>query len=225
MFSGTLISSYQVAEISLYELGLYSAFYPESEKAPRLNALYACLLAVKSFLNTHFSPSASLYPSDPYVKWVQMGYVLLMGFKLCVCDADGWDFDHARKILDFTSHLNILIGQLELLLQLRNPSGRHPTAGAENASYRPDIFSRFLRQTRRFKAWYESMVAEKAVLQAVDAPYPTPPSTFPFGNRALDISADGFGSGVDLMNIDEVFWQDLMSQNDDWSGDWYPDTM
>jgi hypothetical protein len=39
------------------------------------------------------------------------------------------------------------------------------------------------------------------------------------------MSMDGFGSEVNLMNIDESFWQDLMNQNNDWSENWYPVTM
>jgi hypothetical protein len=62
-FVDIIISNYQTAEINLYELGLYSAFYLESEKGHRLNARYACLLAVKPFCNTQFSRSAHSIPA------------------------------------------------------------------------------------------------------------------------------------------------------------------
>jgi hypothetical protein len=77
-----------------------------------------------------------------------MGYVLLMGFKLCICTADGWDLDHACKTLDFNTHLDVLIGKLELVLQLRHQSGKRPAVVPESVTYRLDNFSRFLRQTR-----------------------------------------------------------------------------
>lgn len=215
-----------MAEISLYELGLYSAFYPESEKAYRLSTLYACLLAVKAFFTTRFSTDASFSPSDPYVKWVQMGYVLLMGFKLCICAADGWDLSHAREFLDFPAHLDILIAKLEVVIQLRHPSGENPgPSKLRNGSYRLDIFSRFVRQARRFKAWYESMLAEKTTSGvARNAAYPTPPS-FQLSSQDLDMAMEGFGSEDVLMNIDESFWQSLMSQNIDWTENWYPGTL
>jgi hypothetical protein len=210
-----------MAEISLYELGFYSAFYPESEKAYRLSTLCACLVAVKTFFDIHFTSDASFYPSDPYVKWVQMGYVLLMGFKLCICNVDGWDLDHVRQVLDFPTHLDVLVGKLELVIQLRHQSGGTSAPSATRQVFsRSDIFSRFFRQARRFKAWYESMLAEKVMPQAiVDSSYPTPPS-FQLSNQDLDMAMEGFGSEEFLMNIDETFWQNLMNQNEDWTQNW-----
>ena len=209
-----LVSHFHLTLINLYELGPYSAFYPESEKVYRLSTLNSGLLAVKSYFNIHFTANASFSSSDPYYKWIETGYVLLMGFKLCICTADGWDLDQARKVLDFPGHLNILILRLEAGIQLFNQYGG-------NCSHRPSIFSRFLRQARRFKTWYKSMLVAETSQVVLDAAYPTPPY-FQLSDQDLNMISDGFRSEDALMEIDESFWQSLMK--DDWSENWSPGT-
>lgn len=218
------MSHYRLVEINLYELSLYSAFYPEGEKAYRLSTLYSGLLAVKSFFTTYFVANAAFSPSDPYHKWVQMGYVLLMGFKFCICTADGWDRDHARKVLEFPAHLDALIAKLEVAIQVRNQSGRYSMQSQTGySSCRPDIFTRFLRQARRFKAWYESILVTETSQVVLDAAYPTPPS-FQSSNQNMDMVMDGFRSDDVLVDIDQILWQSLMNDNEDWSENWYPGT-
>jgi hypothetical protein len=80
-----------------------------------------------------------------YASWVRIGYALLMGLKLSLLTADGWDLDHVRDVLNFSQSLEKLIKTLETAVQVRSEDQEH-ILGIEKEL---DIFSRFLRRICR----------------------------------------------------------------------------
>src|ERR1700712_758280 len=132
------MSSVQVAEINLYEIGLYNGFFSNGEKMDRISILHSCLITVKRFFEAHFNPSSSFSASIAYHKWIQTGYVLLVGFKLCICTAEAWDLQYARDTLDFSEHIGHLIRKLEFEVPIRVQT----KMSVENGIPDSEIFSR-----------------------------------------------------------------------------------
>lgn len=205
----------QVVEISLYEVGLYSTFFLERDKMQRIDILHACLTSVKKFFDTHFNVESSFEASISYSKWMQSGYALLMGFKLCLCSAEGWDLQYVREVLNFPLHLNELIRKLKIEVSRAQTINSH-----QSDAKKPEIFARYLRQLRHVRDWYDSTLPETLHIQ-------TPPKTphfiphrlqFTQRNNTITIPApptEGMYEDM-LMNLDNDFWNSVYSNNDDW---------
>ena len=208
----------QIAEISLYEIGVYRAFNPENDTAHRLTLLYACLMAVKTFFETHFSPSSPIPPSLCYMMWIQSGYALLMGIKLCCCIADGWDLGHVREVLQFLPSIDTMISKLERIIQLRKPNEEYPIPVASDESVpNDDIFSRYLRQMCCVKRWYLLMISSNKIPPSECSPettqkqrqlpkpnlqsFPQPPTPDSTMELAEPIPEDF------VMGVGDDFWQ------------------
>jgi hypothetical protein len=174
------------------------------------------LTSVKNFFDSHFNAESSFEPSISYVKWIHSGYAILMGFKLCLCSAEGWDLQYVREVLDFPFYLNELIRKLEIEVPLRAKTSKNPESDANN----PEIFSRYLMQLRHVRDWYNSTLPETLHIQ-------TPPKTphfiphhlqFTQRNNTATIPAppmEGMYEDM-LMNLDTDFWNSVYNNNDDW---------
>jgi hypothetical protein len=134
-----------VAEIYLYEIGLARSFWLGGGKNDRITTLYSCLMATKRFVDTHFSSSSVFPPSHAYFMWIFSGYVVLIGLKLSVCDADGWDTVHAREVLNFPHFIDIVAGKLEKIVHIRSSQSKS------------DIFTWYLRQMLCIKLYGSSL--------------------------------------------------------------------
>ncbi|KAE8454439.1 hypothetical protein EG329_000061 [Mollisiaceae sp. DMI_Dod_QoI] len=204
-----VVSCYQIAEISLYEIGLYRPFWQESDKDYRLKTLYACLVAVKTYLDSHFSPVAHVPASLPYFIWILSGYALLLGAKLCFSNADGWDKDYARTLLDHSAVIDRVTNKLEAILRLRTPHGKS------------EIFTRYIRQIR-CKQFQNALAASSIVSRGnkQDASLQSLPvdkqmadlthAANPFLHEAEQPFID------DQMFMDDSFWQGLLDNDNDW---------
>ncbi len=215
---------YQAAEISLYEIGLYHAFNVQDEKAHRLNVLYSCLLAVKTFFNTHFSLSYPVSSARCYTTWAQCRYAIRMGIKLLrIPDAEGWDSDHAREVLDFPGMTEKVIAKLKVITRLRKRNGEqsmsHDVSNAEH-----DIFSQYLKQMQCLKNWSESLQSSNSTLRgtcstsysqqpAEDEGHDLDPADIPSETGFAQSFPDNF---LMTTESDNYLWEALHGQNDDW---------
>jgi hypothetical protein len=149
--AASVLAHYQAAEISLYEIGLYYAFNAEDDKVYRFSILYSCLLAIKTFFSTHFTPSYQVSRARSYITWLQCGYAIRVGIKLLhIPSADGWDSDHAREVLGFPGAMEVVIDKLEVMARLRKQSEEQSTSH-EISNPDRDIFSLYLKQMRCLK--------------------------------------------------------------------------
>ena len=201
----TVVSCLQVAEISLYEIGLYRPFWQENDKSHRLTALYACLVAVKSYFDDHFAPGIRVPVSFPYFMWILNGYALLLGAKLCFSNADGWDLDHARTLLDYVNVIDKVTEKLEAIVHLRTPHGKS------------EIFTRYIKQLRckQIRGMGNGNRRDAASLPPVSMDSymadhdPNEPANLflPEASHALY---------NDQIFMDDSFWQGLLDADNDW---------
>lgn len=197
------MSCLQVAEISLYEIGLYRPFWQESDKSHRLTTLYACLVAVKSYFDDHFAPGVRVPASFPYFMWILNGYALLLGAKLCLVNADGWDFDHARTLLDYVNVIDRVTEKLEAIVRLRTPHGKH------------EIFTRYIKQIRckqiRGMGSGNRQHAASFPLVAMEEDMANPSQS-----TNLFLSNSNHTLYDDQIFMDDSFWQGLLDNDNDW---------
>lgn len=135
-FLDVFIASFQMAEIGLYEVGLYRVFNSTSDKLYHLSILDSCLTAVKTFFDYNFSPDSPFPTSFPYFRWIFMGYVLILAAKLSVHKVDGWDTKHVHDVLDCAQVVERVISKFEEVLKRRVPHGEN------------EIFERYLQHMR-----------------------------------------------------------------------------
>jgi hypothetical protein len=150
--------------------------------------------------------------------WIQSGYALLMGIKLCSCIADGWDLDHVREVLQFLPSIDTVISKLERIIQLREGNEENPVPlTSDTPAPNDDIFSRYLRQMRCVKQWYLLMLSSNKILPSECSPetrqnqhqpprqnlqsFPQPPTPDPTIERAEPIAEDF------IMGAGDYFWQ------------------
>ena len=150
-----VLRSLQTTEITLNEYALYSSLHTSTSQSDRLNTLYACLIATKTYFSTHLSELSLLMASSLYLIWIQSSYVMLTALKLCACKANGWDFYYAREFLDFSGTSANNARKIESIIKLR---GQRQTNDERDVKEK-DVFVRYLRHARCLKMWYESMVA------------------------------------------------------------------
>lgn len=203
----------QSVEIGLWEIGLSYAFSNEEDTAYRISILYSFLMAVKTFLSTHFSHGYPHTAARAYITSVQCEYAIRMGIKILRIPAtDGWDSDHARIVLDFPSVMEMATSKIEAIIRVRALSG-------EQQSRSNDVFAQHLNNMRCLKNWSQSLDSSGANMgggsaadfshqraqQEQQALEPAEPNTQSF--------TDGF---LMMTNSDSFIWEALNCQNDDW---------
>jgi hypothetical protein len=195
---------------------VYNSLNIGNDKANRLNDLYACLLAVKSYFDTHLAKTSRVHPSHAYSQWIHSSYALIMAIKLCACKAEGWDFHHAREMLKCSEVIEILLSKMEAVVLLRNER-TGCIASFEGLGTAKDVFARYLRHARCVKNWFEPLTStsieesQNALMQPRGSSDLTP-STIQ-GLRPED--ADQSISDLP-MAMDDSLWQVFYDENTDW---------
>jgi hypothetical protein len=185
---------------------LYRAFWQENDKDLRLKTLYSCLVAVKTYFDTHFALGVRMPPSFPYFMWIQNGYALLLGAKLCFGKADGWDLEHVRTLLDYTSVVDRITEKLEAILRLRSPHGKY------------EIFTRYIKHIRcnqMRKAMPTKTFVEEH--RAASTPPVSSEEQMPDGDPLANPFLPNSGAEhQEQMFMDDHFWQGLLDVDNDW---------
>ena len=107
---------YHIIEISLYEIALNDnivslryGMYPFA----RLNMLYACLNSIRRCFDAAYELPLSKWFDLPYTIWALLGHTILALSKMTFLNADGWEQDYVRSIVDFPVMIDTLARKLD----------------------------------------------------------------------------------------------------------------
>ena len=179
--------------------------------------LSTCLLGVKEFFTSRSASPKSSLPASSLVSWTHFGYALLMALKISLLKVDGWDLDQARDEMQFSSILEETVSSLEPSTKQRKQMRTETGISMTHTSDEHDIFDRFIRQMRRMKSLYITIVTPQAVASAVLAP--TSPTHLQTMNESTIAPGpafiDGLAADMMLPDFDQSFWQDMYHNDDD----------
>lgn len=140
-----------------------------------------------------------------------------MAIKLCACKADGWDFQHARDVLNFSEAIDILLRKMEALVLLRN-AHTAPSTSLDELGRARDVFVRYLRHARCVKLWYEPMLktqTNEMQNTATDQPRGFGDATAVMMEIVQPEDGMQIPQEMLLMDMDDSLWQ-LYDGNTDW---------
>ncbi|MCJ1281331.1 hypothetical protein MMC26_000650 [Xylographa opegraphella] len=205
--STSLSLHYHIVEIHLYEIGLsetHNAAYG-AHVLSRLEIIYACLTALKSFFEVYNAIPTHNYYSLPLFEWTQFAYAVIVLSKLTFLQEDFWDTPFTQQTLDLLEILNQAAVRFEQAEKTVTVDGM-PIE--ENG-----LFSRWARKIRWVKAWYETKLPSGARLMNGSTPAMQPTGMLVREDDALLV--DELLAGGLLQDMDDATWQQLMG---DWGG-------
>ena len=199
---GLLSASYHTIEIALYEIDLVDSpiclpRVPVTvvNRTGRLEFIYASLLATRRIFDVYSSVPIERLPSICLTLWAQFNHALLNGVKLLASEADGWDVQHARQLLNFDDILHCQVKAMEEIISRRG-------CGLKTAMDGKDVFIRFLAKVHHVLRWYESSQIPRIEHQGL-------------GDQATesDGSLEVPDPGEPPLVFDDGFWQNLFDDN------------
>ncbi|KAJ5976217.1 hypothetical protein N7481_009924 [Penicillium waksmanii] len=141
---------YDTLEILLYQVAL-SEELSDAECSgytlTRLDILFRCLQATKSFFNGFNSLSSHCFTYLPFTIWCQFGHAVVALSRLSLFQSEiGWDLEYVQNTIDFNQTIDRLMHKLEGARQLiERESGPQPTAQL------PEAFGRLSNRMRLMK--------------------------------------------------------------------------
>ena len=199
---GLLLATYGTIEIALYEIDLSDCpmCLPRSavkaaDRTGRLEFIYASLLATRKVFDVYASVPIERLSGLCFTLWAQFNHALLNGVRLLTCEADGWDVQHARKVLGFPEILHRQVRAIEEVIVRRN-------VALEVAKDSKDVFARLLTKIHQALRWYES-----SRFARTEGPGLTDQPSDP------NDSLEAVYPGEPLAGFDEAFWQDFFDDN------------
>jgi hypothetical protein len=204
---------YQSVEIRLYEIVLSYSINNDDDPIDRVIIRYAFLMAVKTFLSTHFSHSYPLTAARAYMTMAQSEYAIRMGIKLIrMPSTEGWDCEHVRNVLDFPSTMEMAVSKVEAILRVRSRNG-------EQRSRANDVFAKYLDNLKCVKDWSQSLETSSSELIACSGAR-LGKHNAELGREDLNLAepeGQPFSEGfVTAVNSDNLLWDALNGQVDDW---------
>lgn len=200
--SAILSFHYDSLEVILYRIGLSQDLSePSYENSPvtRLDLLFRCLEATKSFFFHFYSLPAIYFPFFPFTLWCQFGQGLMTTSRLLLHQdsTGGWDQTYVQSILDLDQTVDGLRQKLDEAQSLVD-QGR---AGQPATGEKPEIFARLAARTRLIKELHSKRLEKQAQAQA-QAPALQEPLDFSF---MFNMPFDPFFPYGDLNNFPPVF--------------------
>ena len=199
---GLLSASYHTIEIALYEIDLVDVplslpRVPVSvaNRTGKLEFIYASLLATRKIFDVYSSVPIERLPGICLTLWAQFNHAFLNGVKLLASEADGWDVQHARRLLNFHGILHCQVKAMEETISRR-------CRDVKTAMDGKDVFIRFLAKVQHVLRWYESSQIPRIEPQG--------PSDEPTASNGPLEAPD---PGGPPMIFDEDFWQNLFDDN------------
>jgi len=158
----------------------------ENTKLPRIELLYKCLVAGRSFFDSFLLVHPDQYYNLPFAPWVQLAGVLMTVCRLLLFKCDGWDLVHAREVINFPHLLKQLVAQF--------------TAAGKYGNHLEEE-NKFLRYAQMMRLastnWQQKISIEVSATQ----------DTQQSATVALDDQAMG-----DYLSLDDLFWQDFIGE-------------
>lgn len=181
---------YHCAEIHLYESSIHNASSTiyGTHSCHRVDMLYACLVACRSYLDISLALPPDSYFSLPKTTFGQMTFVLASVFKLSLLEAPGWDLQHVRQELDVSRLPDRIAGRFEDASRTIDP--KQQISGT-------DAFSRCAQRFRQIKRWYDMKVTAESG-----------PDLSQELMNASRMEAFEFEGQSDF--LEEAYWQDIM---------------
>ncbi|KAJ5224376.1 uncharacterized protein N7469_007879 [Penicillium citrinum] len=195
-YSSILHFHYDTLEILLYEIALseeFSDFQCGSYTVSRLDILFRCLQATRSFFENFFSLPSHYFLFTPFTTLCQFGHAIVALSRLSLFQSDsGWDVSYVQRTIDYDQTIDCMVHKLEEARQFTE-SGLDISSRAEL----PEVFGRLTSRMRLMKEIHHQKkeALEKSRLQGTDDP--------PNFDSLLDISFDASFPWDDLMAFGE----------------------
>lgn len=166
---GILSLHYQTVEIIIYRICLAENFSDTQYgdySTTRLDLLFRCLEAAKSFVYDIHSLPVDLFPFFPFTIWCQFGLTMVTLSRLTLFQGEkiGWDRAYVRSTIDIDQIADMLTKKMKDALALHLEKNIHK----QGASEPPEIYDRLIPRLQVFSAVHHMRVEaqEKANLQA-----------------------------------------------------------
>ncbi|CAM1505357.1 Fc.00g109940.m01.CDS01 [Cosmosporella sp. VM-42] len=188
----TLKSHVDIAEVLLYEIAI-SDQHSSASYVPltdRLQLLWACLRALKSFFAIRFSHRELERPRFLCLSASDFVYTIITGLKLLTLQLPGWNLGHIHTELDMCEVMDSQIRDLVVIIQ-RRKQGMFPGGGPSSLE---DPFERLLRQLKTLRD-LARMELDRLNAGCVDVP-------------VLDFNQD-----LMIGDLDSEFWQGVGTDN------------
>jgi hypothetical protein len=138
-----LLFHYDTLELILYKIALgeelSDAEYGEYP-VTRLDLLFRCLEATKSFFFNYYSLPSVFFPYLPFTSWCQFGQAIVALSRLSLYQSDRGEWD--RTYVETTIDFNQTVEQLEQKLEEAVPFGLHKEKDLQSTEGRPEIYER-----------------------------------------------------------------------------------
>lgn len=108
-----LLIKYHSTEILLYDACIQKHLFPAASNPHRLDMLYACLLAAKTFVNLMLEQPPADYFGYSQINLSQIGHGLSTLIKLCFVEEDGWNLTNVRETINLHSCFGQIITHFE----------------------------------------------------------------------------------------------------------------
>lgn len=149
--SETILLYFYNTEISLYEIALsQSAIFPNDPSFRRLDSLYACLYATKSWFDIFLAIPPAHYIGFPTSMLTQMAHCIIVLYRLSTFDDQDWDLGLVKQALDFPVVLDQLIQRIS---QVRIAAAMRDDGTEEN-----NIFCGTKRRLEAIRSWWDVRV-------------------------------------------------------------------
>jgi len=191
-----LLFHYDTLEILLYEIALseeFSDFQCGNYTVSRLDILFRCLQATRSFFENFFSLPSHYFLFTPFTTLCQFGHAVVALSRLSLLQSDsGWDVSYVQRTIDYDQTIDCMVHKLEEARQFTG-SGLDISSRAEL----PEVFGRLTSRMRLMKEIHHQKkeALEKSRLQGADDP--------PNFDSLFDISFDAYFPWDDLMAFGE----------------------
>ena len=197
-----LLGTYHTTEIAMYEIYmgdcpmcLPRAPVKDVDRTGRLEFIYASLLTTRKAFDVYTSIPIESLPGTCFTIWAHYHHAILNAVKLLRSEVDGWDLQHARKVLAFPEVLHSLVKAIEQVIARRG-------LVLETAVGGKDSFVQFLTKAQNVLRWFES-----SRLSRIEPQGPTDQ----LANRSGSLEATEHGES--LPEFDDNFWQNLLDDN------------
>lgn len=192
MYLDTLKSHINIAEILLYEISL-SDQHSSASYVPlmdRLQLLWACLRALKSFFGIRFSHRELERPRFLCLSASDFVYAIITGLKLLTLQLPGWNLAHIHSEFDMCEVMDSQIRDLIVIIGRRKQS----MIPAVAATPLEDPFERMLRQLKTLRD-----LAKMELTRLKDG--------------CGEVSVLDFNQDMSFEDLDVQFWKGVTTDN------------
>lgn len=186
---------HHAANIFVHEIGLYSPPWTDLldiTLSHRVNVMWSCLQATKSFFQSFLAVSPHNIITLPYSIWAQLAYALLISSRLSLLQIRGWNNDLVKQEVPLCTILDQIAEKLESTTRVS--PGKYDCR-----------FGRVCVKLRLIKRWFQEQ--NPVVSEVATGGMQSPNQNSPGGHTYSDMLQ------ADLTNsrLDGNFWEELMN--------------